>query len=287
MMGSVTVLSTGTYSTIQDFGRLGYRKFGVPVSGVLDQQSGSLANHLLNNTQDEAMMEITLSGPKLLFKANTQICIAGADISPQLNGAPIAINQPMTVNDADILSFGTLSYGARAYLAVKGGFHVDRIMGSKSFYHPVTPFSTIRKNDIYYIDSYPNNIKLHSSLKVDKALFSERTIPCAKGPEHELVTTPDLEQLFNSEFVINQENNRMGYRLTGPPLTYPGNYNMLTSAVLPGTVQLTPSGQMIVLMQDCQTTGGYPRILQLSQQGINRLAQKKAGDLIQFELKKN
>lgn len=104
------------------------------------------------------------------------------------------------------------------------------------------------------------------------------------GPEFDILNDQDKKTIFNSTFMVTKDNNRMGYRLEGSPYTNPANYNMLTSSVLPGTVQLTPSGQLIVLMQDCQTTGGYPRILQVTQSGINSLAQKKSSDAITFEI---
>ncbi len=283
MRGFAEVISPGLYSTIQDSGRNGYRKYGVPPSGPMDKQSAELANHLLNNPTDAALMEITLHGPKILFSVPTQICITGADVSPKLNEQVIPSHKIVRVTAGDSLSFGTLHRGVRCYLAVKHGFQTQKIMGSRSFFTPVTPQSTVRKGDRLPLDTYPSDDPLHSVVKIDHSHFTSTLLRCSPGPEFQVLNSHDQERILKDGFLVTKDNNRMGYRLNGPAITYPDNYNMLTSTVLPGTVQLTPSGQLIVLMQDCQTTGGYPRILQLTQSGINTLAQKKLSDLITFK----
>lgn len=283
MKGYVAVISPGLYSSIQDSGRIGYRKYGIPPSGTMDKKSAELANHLVNNSPEAAVMEITLHGPKLLFSVSTQICITGADISPRLNDQSISCNKIINIAADDTLSFGLLHFGARCYLAVKGGFQTEKIMGSHSYFSPVSAHSTIRKGDRLPINAYQSSERYYSTVRLDNSLFTSSKIECSRGPEFDVLNDQDKETIFNSSFTITKDNNRMGYRLEGTPLTYPTDYNMLTSSVLPGTVQLTPSGQLIVLMQDCQTTGGYPRILQLKQAGINILAQKKSFNAITFE----
>lgn len=283
MTGYVEVISQGLYSSIQDSGRIGYRKYGIPPSGTMDKKSSELANHLLNNPLDAAVMEITLHGPKLLFSVSTQICITGADISPRLNNQSISCNKIINIGAGDTLSFGLLHFGARSYLAVKDGFQTEKIMGSRSYFTPVSSHSTIRKGDRLPIQAYHSSEQYYSTVRPDHLLFTSSRIKCSTGPEFDLLNDEDKISIFESTFMVTKENNRMGYRLEGTPINYPVNYNMLTSSVLPGTVQLTPSGQLIALMQDCQTTGGYPRILQLKQSGINTLSQKKSSDTITFE----
>lgn len=280
----IKVISPGLYSSIQDKGRFGFRKYGVPISGVMDEQHASFANHLLNNSPASAIMEITMVGPKLLFATATQIAISGADISPQLNQIPIQLNKVIGVSKGDVLSFGKLNYGLRCYLAVKGGFQIESVMGSRSSFVSVTNKSTIQKNDQLPIIGYDEHENHMSSVKVDQSFFTISNLPCSKGPEFDLLTPSEQSSIFNKKLLVSQDNNRMGYRLEGYSFEYPSGYNMLTSSVLPGTIQLPPSGNLIVLMKDCQTTGGYPRILQLSPDSINKLAQKKASDTISFSL---
>ncbi|MEP2670517.1 MAG: biotin-dependent carboxyltransferase family protein [Cyclobacteriaceae bacterium] len=281
--GFVEVITPGLYTTIQDKGRFGFRKYGVPVSGVMDEQSASMANHLLNNSSACALMEITMVGPKLLFSAPTLITISGADISPQLNETPIPLNKVTQVLKGDVVSFGKLKFGLRCYLAVKGGFQTEMVMNSRSYFTPVTNNNLVQKGDQLSISSFNESEHHLSSVKIDHLLFSP-ALSCSKGPEFHLLTSTEQKSIFGKKLLVSQDNNRMGYRLEGYQFQYPTTYNMLTSSVLPGTVQLTPSGKLIVLMKDCQTTGGYPRILQLSKEGINKLAQKKVADSISFLL---
>ena len=284
MNGFVEVIAPGLFSTIQDRGRFGFRKYGVPVSGVMDEQSASMANHLLNNSPDAALMEITMMGPKLLFSTETLIVITGADISPQLNKVPIQLNKVTKVFERDILSFGRLNYGVRCYIATKGGFKTESVMSSRSSFTSLTKNSSIQKGDQLPIGGYNGPEHHLSSVKIDTSFFSISSLPCAKGPEFDLLASSEQKSIFGKKLLVSQDNNRMGYRFEGFQFQYPVDYNMLTSTVLPGTIQLTPSGNLIALMKDCQTTGGYPRILQLSQDGINKLAQKKASDTITFLL---
>ncbi len=282
MMAHAEVISPGLYSTIQDNGRFGFRKFGVPTSGAMDQQSANLANHLLNNPTSAAVLEMTMVGPKLIFSASSLIVITGADMSPKINEKEISLNMVVAVSKGDILSFGTLRCGLRSYLAVKGGFQTERVMNSHSFYRPVTIENVIKKGDRLPLSPFKSVQNLFASVKADKSLFDSSPLPCFKGPEFDFLESG--KTIFTENFSVGNENNRMGYRLHGKPLRYPANYSMLTSAVLPGTIQLTPSGQLIALMRDCQTTGGYPRILQLTQESLDRLGQKKTSDLVSFTL---
>ncbi|MCB0492320.1 MAG: biotin-dependent carboxyltransferase family protein [Cyclobacteriaceae bacterium] len=284
MNGFVEVIAPGLFSTIQDRGRFGFRKYGVPVSGVMDEQSASMANHLLNNSPDAALMEITMMGPKLLFSTETLIVITGADISPQLNKVPIQLNKVTKVFERDILSFGRLNYGVRCYIATKGGFKTESVMSSRSSFTSLTKNSSIQKGDQLPIGGYNGPEHHLSSVKIDQSFFSISSLPCTRGPEFDLLGSSEQKSIFGKKLLVSQDNNRMGYRFEGFQFQYPVDYNMLTSTVLPGTIQLTPSGNLIALMKDCQTTGGYPRILQLSQDGINKLAQKKASDTITFLL---
>jgi allophanate hydrolase subunit 2 len=196
----------------------------------------------------------------------------------------LPLNKTINIKRGDILSFGKLNFGVRCYLAVKDGFQTENVMNSYSYFNAVTRKAVLQKGDQLIIN--PNEFKANqsASIKIESALFDNNILECNKGPEFDLLNPSERESIFNSEFEISPDNNRMGYRLKGMPMKYPADYNMLTSAVLPGTAQLTPSGQMIVLMRDCQTTGGYPRTLQLTPNAINILSQKKAADRISFRL---
>ncbi|WP_442267502.1 biotin-dependent carboxyltransferase family protein [Tenacibaculum sp. ZS6-P6] len=278
------VLHPGFFSTIQDQGRFGYAHYGVPTSGAMDLYAHQLANAILNNNQNASTIEITFGGAKFQFLKRTQISITGADFNPKINGSSIETNKRITVNVGDVLSFGKREYGLRTYLAVLNGFEVDTVLGSKSFYKGITAENVLRKgNEIPFFESDEGNYETHARIHVNTAHFTSPILNCYKGPEFDLLSLKQREKLLEKDFKISVNNSRMGYFLEE---TIENNFPpMLSSGVVPGTVQLTPSGKLIVLMRDCQVTGGYPRVLQLTSEAINQLAQKTTQDTIRFKIK--
>ncbi len=284
MTGKVEVLNPGLYSSVQDGGRFGFMEYGVPVSGVMDSYAAGLANLLLKNPTDAAVVEITLLGPKLLFSKATTIAITGADINAMLDGRTISNNQVVQVNAGEVLSFGKREYGYRAYLAVQGGFLTEEVLNSRSWYDGITSFSRLEKGmKLNYAEPSEN---IPSSLVAVKpgAYLTSVAVEAFPGPEFELLSAEEKTLIQNSNFFIGKNSNRMGIQLEGPFRN--SLAPILTGPVVSGTVQLTPSGTLIILMRDGQTTGGYPRVLQLSEQGINTVAQKIMGEKLQFNLNK-
>lgn len=279
----INVIKPGFLTTIQDKGRFGYAAFGVPIAGAMDAYSYQLANKILNNTEDAAVLEITLGNATLEFLVDTQITICGADLSATLNGKKISLNARITISKNDVINFKTPIYGVRTYLAVKGGIRSDKILNSRSQSKNITESHQLKKGDFVPIDSYQSNTKITSLvIKVNTSHFTTEILKCTKGPEFNLLSEKNQQELFNKVFSIAKENSRMGYKLNEIiPNKIP---QILTSAVMPGTVQLTPSGTLIVLMRDCQVTGGYPRILQLTAQAIHVLAQKSTNNCLKFSL---
>ncbi|MDO5972031.1 biotin-dependent carboxyltransferase family protein [Flavivirga aquimarina] len=280
----VKVLKAGLYTTIQDLGRYGYQEYGVPYSGVMDAYSASMANILLGNNENTAVMEITMSGPTLEFNCHTSICISGADLSPKLNKTPIKINNPIPVKSGDIVSFGKHISGFRCYLAVTGGFKTEKMMNSHSMYQGITKQPLLFKNQELIIDATLKDFdKKHAAIKINTSHFKTKELEVFKGPEFDKLSKAQQDLLFSQHFTIAKENNRMAYQLLEPLEN--SLEAIITSLVLPGTIQLTPSGKLIILMRDCQTTGGYPRVLQLKGASINILSQKFTGDSIRLTLK--
>lgn len=280
-MSVIEILSPGLYTTVQDRGRIGYRAFGIPVSGAMDQLSADLGNKLLGNDSNAPALEINMVGPKLLFQDNANIAITGADLSAQVNGKSLKTNTIVTTRSGDVLSFGKLKYGCRAYLCIQNGFDVPVHFGSCSTYEKAQLGLPVLKKGMKLHFQDNSNLGLHqnSRIKPSSFLFEENTIDVFPGPEYNQMN----EKFLSETFEITQDSNRMGYRLKGA-LSYRHSKSILTSIVIPGTIQLPPSGNPVVLMRDCQTTGGYPRILQVTEMGINVLAQKKPGDQVKFRL---
>nr|WP_283771745.1 biotin-dependent carboxyltransferase family protein [Cellulophaga sp. 20_2_10] len=279
----VKVLQTGFYTSVQDLGRFGYQKYGVPYAGVMDERAAVLANSLLGNTTNSAVLEFTMTGPKLQFLSNTRICITGGDFLPIVNSIPIKNDSVIVIKKGDILSFGTKKSGFRGYIAVLGGFLTDSVMNSRSMFNNVTKHHVLQKDGVLPID----NVEIlenqsYASLAVDNTYLEEKIITVHKGPEFTKLDAHQQKKLFNTVFTVSKNNSRMAYQLS--ELVENRLKSIITSVVLPGTVQLTPSGQLIILMKDCQTTGGYPRVLQLTGAAINTLAQKFTGDELAFSL---
>jgi len=279
----IKVLKSGFYTTIQDKGRVGFASLGVPVSGAMDSYSSDLANLILNNSLDCALLEITLGGCEFQFLSETMMCISGGDFSPAINSQPILLNSKISIQKNDILSFGKVNFGVRCYLAVKGGILSDIKLGSRSLFKNITSNFLLKSGVFLPISNLKVDLGTSSSqVKVNKNHFDSKVIECFKGPEFEALDIHQQKILFKTVFSVSKDINRMGYKLN--EILENKIPSILTSAVLPGTVQLTPSGKLIVLMRDCQVTGGYPRVLQVSEESINRLSQKMTADKIQFVL---
>lgn len=285
MRNEVEVLKPGLYSSIQDMGRPGYLKYGVPLSGAMDSYSAGLANLSLQNPQNSAVLEITQMGPKLRFFSATEIVLFGANLSPIINAIPIKNNKVLQIKSGDELSFGRRSEGCRCYLAISGGFKTEMVFESYSWYEGITAQFKLEKGMVlaYGPAIKKSHNEVNSAIKVDARHLNSSTIETFPGPEFKLLPKNLKSKLWTRQFTIGKKNNRMAIQLRESLKNDLGS--ILTGPVLPGTVQLTPSGNLIVLMRDCQTTGGYPRILQLTEAGINCLAQKIMGDNIKFELK--
>lgn len=277
------VIKSGFYTTIQDLGRKGFAEFGVSIAGAMDKYSASLANHLLGNNLNDAVIEITFGNAQFVFTKATLICVSGADFNMKLNNEYIPLNKVVKINTNDILSFANKNFGIRTYIAVLGGFQSEKILKSRSFFKGITPHFLLKKNDeIPFKELKTDKKKSFSSVKFNKNHFFNTELKCFKGIEFDLLNNQQKEQIKNTQFSISNDNNRMGYRLN--EVIKNDFSSMLTSSVLAGTVQLTPSGKLIVLMRDCQVTGGYPRVLQLTEQAINILAQKTTGDCFKFKI---
>ncbi|MFP2994959.1 biotin-dependent carboxyltransferase family protein [Spongiivirga sp. MCCC 1A20706] len=275
----IKVLHPGFLSSFQDMGRFGYRHFGVPVSGAMDQQSMVFANKLVGNPNGEAVIEFAIRAPRLKFETNTRIAITGADFSPLLNKRDIQMNISIEVAANDELSFKGNRKGVYGYIALSGGYQLRAVMNSHSYYSNISDHLRLQKGVTVALKKSTN--KIVSSMIAD--LPSNKVpIKVYKGPEFKLLSKHQQEALLTINFSISNIYNRMGIQLEEKiENSLP---SILTFGVLPGTVQLTPSGTLIVLMRDAQTTGGYPRVLQLTENAVNSISQFSPGTAFKFEV---
>jgi len=274
----IKFISEGLYTTIQDHGRFGYRNIGVPSSGYMDRESAQIANLIIDNPINNPVIEATLIGPTIKFEKSTFICITGSDFNPMLNESRISLYTPVKVNKGDILKINNSSFGSRCYISIKGGIKVDKVLGSKSYYPQISDSSIIEKGDEFKFET--NNSEPNYKL-INQKFELNKNLKVFKGPEFHSLNKGSINKIIDQEFSIGI-NNRMAYNLKDK--IQAGTTSIISSPVIPGTVQLTPSGQMIILHRDCQTTGGYPRILQLDEKSLNNLAQLRIGDKIKFEI---
>lgn len=288
----IKVLKGGLLSTIQDTGRFGYRKDGIIVSGAMDSLALRTGNLLVGNPQDEAGIECTLAGPTIRFEAEQLIALTGADLSAVLDKMPLQMWRPVLVKKGSVLSFGAAKTGCRTYLSVSGGFSVPKVLGSRSTYLRAE-FGGWNGRALQAGDYIPFRERYHEALQdfnwsCDLSTLypdlNDHVIRVIEGPEFELFSLNSKQAFFEKEFQLSNESDRMGYRLKGEALKLERPREMISSAVTFGTVQVTSNGDPIVLMADHQTTGGYPRIVQVITADFSKLAQLQSGQKIRFEL---
>lgn len=285
----VMVQKPGLLTTVQDMGRYGYQSKGIINSGAMDTYSMRLANILVGNHANEAVIEVTLIGPSLIFTGNALIAICGGNLSPTLNKKSIPLNKPIFVKKDDILEFGLSLFGCRSYIAFKGGIQLEKVLNSYSTCLPAKfggfEGRALKKGDTLNLHNLKQNsfkINWQLSAYFHQQLFNQEPIRYIKGRQYDLFDSHSLEQFQKSTFFLTKDANRMGYRLEGGELKLSEQKEILTEGVAFGTVQVPPNGLPIVLMADRQTTGGYPKIAQVASVDLPRLAQLKPGDSIHF-----
>lgn len=287
---SILVKKEGILTTVQDLGRTGFRRLGINPGGVMDRTATRLINVLLGNDETAAVLEIHFPAGELFFDRETVFALGGADFRGTLNGLPIANWKVHTASANASLKFSEKLSGERCYLAVAGGFQVDEWLGSKST-NLAAAFGgfegrRLRKGDridtLNVLDRSP--IDDHSFISPSLIPHYSR-FPTARviaGPEFDLLTPNSREIFRNENFIVSVNSGRMGYRLEGEPLKQIDPVEMVSAAVSFGTIQLLPDGQLIVLMADHQTTGGYPRIAQVIDRDLSLLAQLGPNDKVAF-----
>jgi len=286
---SITVLKPGLLTTIQDLGRPSYQVKGIGISGALDTFSHRVANWLVGNCDNAATIEVTLLGPKLFFLCPAVIAICGADLSPCINGKPIENGRPIQILSGDTLSFSGVIHGCRSYIAVHGGIQVPLVFGSRST-DIRSKIGGINGRQLKSGDTLtikPSHLSRKMKRKVSPSLFSHvhanRKIKFTRGKQFDYFSRSSQLLFSSSLYQVHSHSNRMGTRLSGPKLTFAVEKDLTTEGVSHGSVQVPPNGQPIILTAERQTTGGYPKIAQISAVDLSYLAQRKPGDSISFE----
>ncbi len=286
-MGKLKIINSGMLTSIQDFGRYGYQKFGMPISGAMDTHSMQLANWLVGNDRNEACFEITYLGPEIEFLTDTTIAISGAMMHATVNDEPVRMNATIQIFEGDRLIMGAVKKGMRAYLSIAGGISVTEVMGSKSTYlrGKIGGFKgrKIENGDEIEIGK---NAELPYKEVPGQLLFiypSVQTIRIIRGTEIDRFTEKGLKTFLNSKYTVSNENDRMGYRLSGPAIEHKNGADIISSGIVNGSIQVPGHGEPIIMMADHQTVGGYTKIANVITVDLPILAQMKAGDKIKFK----
>ena len=287
-MSSIDVINGGILTTIQDSGRYGYQELGIPTSGAMDDYNFRLANILVGNKLDEAVLEMTYFGPTLKFNEELTIAITGSDMSPKINGEPAPMYETIKVKAGDTLQFGKVDEGIRSYLAFGGSIDVPVVNGSKST-HIKTKMGGINgralkpKDELNIIKSKEKTMRKIPEKYLPK--FSHCNIlRVVLGPQDDYFTEKGIHDLFRSGgYQVTKDFDRMGIRLRGTEIEHKETADIISDGTNFGSIQVPANGQPIVLLADRQTTGGYTKICNVITPDLHKLAQMTFLDKVLFQ----
>jgi len=286
-MNSFHVLKPGLFTTVQDLGRNGYLKYGVPISGAMDVFSLVTANLLVKNNPSDACLEITIIGPELQALTRTQIAITGGVVSPKINGQSVSMWQTLEAQEGSVVSFGKMESGCRAYLSIRGGINAPLVLGSRSTYvrggFGGINGRRLKTGDLIEGFEAPLlKVKYSMPEELVPRFTSQFNMRVVLGPQAEMFTEKGKDTFLSSQYRVTSEADRMGYRLEGPIIEHKAKADIVSDALLPGAVQVPKSGKPIIIMRDAQTTGGYPKIAVAITSDVSSLGQAKPNDTIEF-----
>jgi antagonist of KipI len=290
---NVIVERAGFLTSVQDLGRTGYREFGVSSGGALDSFGLRVANLLVGNDEGAAGLEITLGGLQLRFEDERLVAWCGGEFDVRIGSKALPVGHAAHMQAGERLKFGRPQIGCRSWLAVSGGIDVPRTLGSDST-DLRAGFGgyqgrTLRDRDILSLHAWPGS-------SIPATGVSSRTAPhdwvspakprpilrFIRGVDWPRFDDLTIQRFTDHEFVVSPDSDRMGVRLDGPELKRADEGDLISEAVAPGTIQVPPSGKPILLLGDCQTIGGYPKIANVIAVDLDIAAQLRAGDQVHF-----
>ena len=287
-MSRLSIETSTPLCLLQDAGRFGVRHLGVTQGGAADWRSMSWANWLLGNALDAPVIEITLGGFSVLAEEDCVLALGGADLGAQIDGEALAPWRSFRLHKGQRLQFTQPLLGARAYLAAPGGFDAPQVLGSRA---------TVVREELGGQDGMGRPLTQGRSLSYSgNSLMLLRELPADQRPDLNLAAPLDLVlgaqigefsgqslfDAFNSVWTLDSRADRMGIRLLGTALEYQGK-PMISEGIPLGAVQVPPDGQPIVLLNDRQTIGGYPRLGALTPLALARLAQCLPGSKVRLK----
>lgn len=284
----IEMINGGALTTVQDRGRYGGQETGMAVCGVMDQRSAALANFLVGNAEDEAVLEATVLGPSFRVTEDNFLAVTGGDLRPELDGVPLAPYTAVFVRAGQVLSFGGPSSGCRAYLAFAGGLDVPLVMGSRS-----TDLRAgigglggrkLTAGDRIGFRSPKHVLPNLSRRNMAPEDFSptEHVLRVVMGPQDDYFSEEGIHTFLESVYTVSGETDRMGCRLDGPKISHRLGADIITDGISLGAIQVPSGGTPIIMMADHQTTGGYTKIGAVISEDLPILAQSVPGHRIRF-----
>lgn len=288
MRPAVRVLAGGLCTTVQDRGRWGWQTHGVPVSGPMDPWAFRAGQALVGNSESEAALECTITGPTVQFTADTRIALTGARWDAALEtGDRIAGDRAYDVRAGSVLRVGRALRGARGYLACAGGFDTNVVLGSRATHVGVrlggVEGRALRDGDVIALGSRVGAARPCRIAQWGEPPTGGARVRILRGPHADWFSPGSIDAFTRDRYVVTPESDRMGYRLEGRALSHKGEADIISEAVTLGTIQVPADGQPIVLMADRQTTGGYPKLATVIAADIGIVGQLAPGAWVAFE----
>ncbi len=284
----IRILKGGMLTTVQDLGRTGYQSQGFSVAGVMDVRSFKIANLLLDNPENEAVLEFTLIGPTLEFTSATIIAITGGDFEPTVNGEPVPMYTALYINKGDVLKLGSAKTGSRGYVAFSSYLEIPVVMGSRCT-NMKSSLGGFKGRKLLAGDYINFRIKrrylpFFLSRKLDLNEFDQMSaeLRVVMGPQDDKFSRQGIETFLNSEYTVTSDFDRMGCRLEGPFIAPKETSDIISDGISFGSVQVPSHGKPIILLSDRQTTGGYAKIATVASVDIPKLVQRKTDHKIRF-----
>jgi len=284
-MKAFQVLHPGILTTIQDFGRKGFMKYGTPASGVADRFSAETANLLVGNDPGAALLEITLFRLELLALTDLTIAVTGGNLTPTINQDPLPRWRSVTVRTGDRLAYRGRKMGFRAYLAVQGGFSGERYLNSRSVFVRGLMGQPLQAKAILEIERNGDPDLRQRVLPPEMVPdYSQREpLRVILGPQDDRFTPRGIETFLTSEYKVTAQSDRMGYRLEGPKIEHVKGADIISEGIARGAIQVPGDGLPIILLWDAQVSGGYTKIANVITPDQDSLAQTMPGETLRFQ----
>lgn len=280
----IRILDPGPQTTIQDLGRPGHLRVGIPPSGPMDRDAFVAANRLVASDPNAAGFEYTLMGPRFEVDAPCAMAVTGAETDITVNGQSAASWRTIHLVAGDVVKLGAAKSGVRGYIAFSGGIEVPLVLGSRSTYMRGRlgghEGRALRKGDALRV--FPAPLPSRAHMAPPALVDGDTTIRVVLGPQADRFTDEGVRTFLESAYEMLPQSDRMGARLKGPRIAHVRGHDIISDGIALGTVQVPGDGQPIVLLVDRQSTGGYTKLATVCSFDIGRLAQVKPGRRVRF-----